>query len=196
MRSILRKTIIPIPFLLGLIGFAVSPAAAVETYTLDPTNCYVVFRIMYLGVGYTFGGFQGPTGKMVFDDNAQANSWIEMQVQASMVSTLVSKRDNHIKSADFLNADKYPAISFQSRSVRKAGNNQYEIVGDLMLLGKKQPLTVTAVKTGEAKDPWGNYRVGFETAFTIKRSEFGMDFMLNGLSDEVQLTVSVQGVRQ
>ena len=57
-------------------------------------------------------------------------------------------------------------------------------------------MTVKAHGTGAGKDPWGNYRRGFETSFTVKRSDFGMDFMLAGLSDDVQVTVSVEGIRQ
>ncbi len=182
--------------LLNLAAVTVVPATAAETYKLDPEHCYIVFRIMRLGVGYSFGTFKGPVGTMVFDDSAPANNRVEIEVPAANVITLVDKRDKHIKSADFLNAEKFPVIAFKSRSVKKKKNGKYEISGDLMLLGKKKPLTVTAVKTGAGKDPFGNDRIGFETAFTVKRSDFGMDFMLGGLSDDVQLTVSVEGVRQ
>ena len=174
----------------------VAPATAADTYKLDSTHSYIVFRILHLGVGYSFGSFKGPEGKMVFDDNSPGNSRVEIEVPAVNVNTLVAKRDKHIKSADFLNAAKFPVIAFKSRSVKKRGNDKYEINGDLMLLGKKKPLTVTAVLTGAGDDPYGNYRVGYETTFTVKRSDFGMDFMMGGLSDEVQLTVSVEGIRQ
>ncbi|MGD9066870.1 MAG: YceI family protein, partial [Desulfobacterales bacterium] len=64
------------------------------------------------------------------------------------------------------------------------------------LLGKTRPITVEVNATGAGKDPWGNFRRGFETSFSIKRSDFGMTFMLGGVSDEVNLTVSVEGIRQ
>jgi polyisoprenoid-binding protein YceI len=70
------------------------------------------------------------------------------------------------------------------------------VSGDLTLLGTTRPITVTAVDTGSGKDPWGNYRRGFETVFTIKRSDFGMTFMSDGVSDEVEITISVEGIRQ
>ena len=120
----------------------------------------------------------------------------EIQVNSQNVDTAVEKRDNHLRSPDFFNAAEYPAIHFKSTSVKKAGPDNYVIAGDLTLLGKTRPITVKARQTGEGKDPWGNYRRGFETVFTIKRSEFGMNFMMGGVSDEVQLTVSVEGVRQ
>ena len=173
-----------------------APATAAETYQLDPAHTSVVFRVKHLGVAYVYGRFNGPSGAFVFDGASPANSSIEIQVNSQNVDTAVEKRDNHLRSPDFFNAAEYPAIHFKSTSVKKAGPDNYVIAGDLTLLGKTRPITVKARQTGEGKDPWGNYRRGFETVFTIKRSEFGMNFMMGGVSDEVQLTVSVEGVRQ
>ena len=197
--SLTLRKVLPLLALLsslGLTAAGVVPAAAADRYKLDPEHSYIVFRIFYLGVGYSFGSFQAPVGTLAFDDNKPGDSLVEIEVPAANVTTLVDNRDKHIKSADFLNAAKHPVIAFKSRSVKKLGGEKYEITGDLMLLGKKQPLTVTAVRTGSGKDPWGNHRIGYQTIFTVKRSDFGMDFMIGALSDEVQLTVSVQGIRQ
>lgn len=198
MALTLRKALLPIAllWLSGIAAVVTAPATAADTYKLDPTHSYIVFRIFYLDVGYSFGSFQGPEGTLVFDDNTPGGSLVEIEVPAANVNTLVARRDKHIKSADFLNAAKFPVISFKSRSIKKLGGGKYEINGDLVLLGNKQPLSITAVKTGSGKDPWGNDRVGYQTTFTIKRSDFGMDFMIGALSDEVHLTVSVQGIRQ
>ena len=173
-----------------------NPILAAETYNVDTTHSYVLFKINHLGVGNSFGRFNGPAGSFVWDDANPANSSIEMQVKSADVDTNVDKRDNHIRSADFLNADKYDIISFKSTSVKKVGADTYEVTGDLNLLGKSHPITLTARQTGAGKDPWGKYRRGFETTFTIKRTTWGMDFMLNGLSDAVEVSVSVEGVRQ
>jgi len=87
-------------------------------------------------------------------------------------------------------------IKFQSRSVKKSGPDSYEVSGDLTLLGKTKAITVKARQTGEGQDPWGNFRIEFETSFNIKRSDFGMDFMMGVAGDDVLLTVSVEGIRQ
>lgn len=74
--------------------------------------------------------------------------------------------------------------------------NKYEVNGDLTLHGVTRPLTAAALKTGEGKDHWGGYRIGFETAFVIKRSDFGMKHMLGGVGDQVLMTVSVEAIRK
>ena len=81
-------------------------------------------------------------------------------------------------------------------SFKKVSENTYEITADITLLGKTRPITITALQTGIGKDPYGKFRRGFESTFTLKRSDFGMDFMLGGVSDEVQMTISVEGIRQ
>jgi polyisoprenoid-binding protein YceI len=176
-------------------GF-LNPAAAAETYQLDPEHTSVVFRVKHLGVAYVYGRFNGPGGTFVFDEKSPAKSSIAIQVDAKNVDTAVEVRDKHLKSPDFFDAGDNPVIKFQSRSVKKSGQDSYEVSGDLTLLGKTRPITVTARQTGHAKDPWGNFRLGFETSFTIKRSDFGMDFMMGVAGDDVLLTVSVEGVRQ
>ena len=175
--------------------FSVSADAA-ETYKLDPAHTSIVFRVKHLDVAYVYGRFNGPTGTFELDESSPAKSSIEVQVNASDVDTAVEKRDNHLRSPDFFNAEDYPLVSFKSTSVKKLDQQTYEVTGNLTLLGKSRPITVKAHDTGAGKDPWGNFRRGFETSFKIKRSEFGMNFMLDGVSDEVVLTVSVEGIRQ
>jgi polyisoprenoid-binding protein YceI len=119
-----------------------------------------------------------------------------MQAETKNVDTAVEKRDTHLKSPDFFNTGEYPTVSFKSKSVKKLNEAVYEVSGDLTLLGKTRPITVEVNATGAGKDPWGNFRRGFETSFSINRSDFGMTFMMGGVSDEVNLTVSVEGIRQ
>ncbi len=173
-----------------------NPAAAAETYKLDPEHTSVVFRVKHLGVAYVYGRFNGPSGSFVFDESSPAKSSIEVQVDAKKVDTAVDKRDNQLKSPDFFNAGEHPVVNFKSTSVKRSGKGSYEIAGSLTLLGKTQPITVKARQTGQGKDPWGNFRIGFETSFTIKRSDYGMDFMMGVAGDDVLLTVSVEGIRQ
>lgn len=180
----------------GMGGFFLSPAAAADTYSVDTTHSYVIFRIKHLGVGYSFGRINGVKGSFSFDDAAPEKGAFDIQVPADGADTNQDKRDKHIKSADFFDAAKYPVISFKSKSVKALGKDVFEVSGDLNFHGKTRPLTVKASHTGSGKDPWGSYRKGFEAAFSIKRTDFGIDFMLNGLSDEVLITVSIEGIRK
>ena len=183
-------------FVLGLLAILFSSAYAAETYKLDPAHTSIVFRVKHLGVSHVYGRINGPTGSFVFDESSPSKSAIVMQVETKNVDTAVEKRDAQLKSPDFFNAGEYPLVSFKSKTVKKLKEAVYEVSGDLTLLGKTRPITVEVNATGAGKDPWGGFRRGFETSFSIKRSDFGMDFMMGGVSDEVNLTVSVEGIRQ
>jgi len=100
-----------------------------------------------------------------------------------------------MRSPDFFNVKKYSTITFESTNVKMVAPELYEVTGGLTILGKTLPVTVKVRQTGFGKDPWGKFRRGFETQFAIKRSDWGMDFMLNAVSDEVVLTVSVEMIR-
>ena len=177
-----------------LLSGAVPAAAA--TYLLDPAHTYILFRVKHLDIGYSYGRYNGPEGVIEWDDAAPEKSRVEMSVSAGNVDTDVDKRDQHLRSADFFNVDQYKTINFKSTSVKKTGDTTFDVTGDLTFLGKTRPVTVAVQQTGAGKDPWGKYRVGFETTFIIKRSEWGMNFMLNGVSDAVDVTVSAEGIRQ
>lgn len=178
------------------LGFFNNALFAADTYNVDTDHTYIMFRVKHLDVGYSYGRFNGPSGTFVFDESSPSNSSIEMQVKTEDVDTNVEKRDNHLKSPDFFNAAEHPVIAFKSTSVKKTAGDSYAVAGNLTLLGTTRPISMVARDTGAGKDPWGNYRRGFETTFTIKRSEFGMNFMLDGVSDDVDITVSVEGIRQ
>ncbi len=183
-------------FTFSLMGILALPANAAETYKLDPDHTSIVFRIKHLGVGNVYGSFAGATGSFEFDENTPSNNAIEIQVSAVNIYTPVDKRDNHLRSPDFFHDKKYPKISFKSTSAKKIDNTSFELSGELSLLDKTQPITVKVVQTGQGKDPWGNFRRGFEATFSIKRSDFGLGFMLSAAGDEVQVTVSLEGIRK
>jgi polyisoprenoid-binding protein YceI len=171
------------------------PAAA-ATYQVDPAHAYILFRVKHLDIGYSYGRFDGPDGVIEWDAAAPEKSRIEISVQAINVDTDNEKRDQHLRSADFFHVDQHPDIAFESTAVKPTGDDTFEVAGNLTLLGKTRPVTVNVRQTGAGKDPWGKTRIGFETTFTIQRSDWGMNFMLNGVSDTVDVTVSVEGIRQ
>lgn len=186
-------------FLAGALLFAAAAAAtpaAAAVYEVDTAHTYILFRVKHLDIGYSYGRFGEPGGVIEWDEAAPEKSRVMISVKAANVDTDNDKRDQHLRSADFFNVDRHPVISFKSTSVRKTGENTFEVAGDLSLLGKTRPVTVTVRQTGAGKDPWGKTRVGFETTFTVKRSEWGMNFMLNGVSDAVEVTVSTEGIRK
>lgn len=177
-------------------ALSLTALAAAEEYKVDTVHSAVFFRVKHMNVSYTYGRFNEITGLVKWDDAKPGDSSLKFDVKTASVDTNDEKRDAHLRNADFFDADKYPTISFVSKSVKKTDDDKYEVAGELTLHGVTKPLTVTLEKTGMGADPWGGHRIGFETVFTIKRSEFGMDKMMNGVGDDVRLMVSIEGVRQ
>ncbi len=179
-----------------LFSSSVYTALGADSYEIDPAHSMVVFRVSHLGISQTYGRFNQPEGTLRFDNESPKNSAIDIKVKVDNIDTDNEKRDLHLKSADFFDAEKYPDITFKSKRVTPKKMNHFEILGDLTLHGVTHEIVVTAVQTGAAKDPWGGYRIGFETVFDIKRSDFKMQGMQGAVGDEVQLTVSVEGIRK
>jgi polyisoprenoid-binding protein YceI len=173
-------------------------AEAPATYVVDPVHSSVVFRVKHLGLSYFYGVFNEVEGKFVVDEANPGKSSVELKVAVGSVSTRDSKRDEHLKSPDFFDEKQFPSITFKSKSVRKLDGSNYEVSGDMTLHGVTKPLTVRVEQVGKGKGQRGEDRIGFHTVFTIKRSEYGMTYMVGdkGVSDEVQITVSVEGIRQ
>jgi len=169
-------------------------ALAAETYVIDPVHSSVVFRVKHLGFTYVSGRFANPEGRLIFNSQTPTQSSVEITVKTATVDTDHKKRDNHLRSPDFFDADKYPNISFKSDSVKKRNGDVYEVSGTLDLHGIRRPLRVSVEHVGSGKDPWGGYRAGFDTTFTIKRSDFDMRFGPNIVSDDVRITVSIEAI--
>ena len=187
---------IAILMILGLSGGVSFPAAAAETYDVDPVHSAAIFRIKHLGISYVYGRFNDLSGTLKIDNKNPAGHAVDIHVKTKNVDTFNVERDNHLRSLDFFDAEKFPLISFKSESFQKVSSDSYEVVGELSIHGVTRPLTVKVQQTGADKDPWGGYRIGFETTFTIKRSDFGMNFMMGGVGDEVRIIVSIEGVRR
>jgi len=164
---------------------------AADHYRVNPGNSSVMFRIKNRGVTFFYGRFNDFSGNFTLNADEPAKSSIEMTVKATSIDTNSRKRDDHLRTPEFFNVAKFAEISFKSKSAKKTGENEYEISGDMTLLGVTRPLSVKVTHTGTR----GNFS-GFETKFTIKRSDFGMNKFIPGIGDEVHLFVSVEGTKQ
>jgi polyisoprenoid-binding protein YceI len=171
-------------------------ARAADQYKIDGIHSAVVFRIKHLNVGYAYGRFNDIAGVVVIDEQNPAGCAFDIQVKSDSIDTANAKRDGHLRSTDFLNTKEFPTISFKSKEVKLAKANTYEVTGDLTFHGVTKPLTIQLQRVGSGADPFGGYRTGFETNFTIRRSEFGMSGMQNALSDDIWLLVSFEAVKQ
>jgi polyisoprenoid-binding protein YceI len=185
----------PLKFMLAIAVSSLALAARADTFKIDPVHSSIIFSIKHFGVTDFYGRFNDVSGKVVLDKADPSKSSVELTIPVESLDTHHAKRDQHLKSPDFFNAKQFPMIVFKSKSVEGSGDD-YKIAGELLLHGVTKPLTLE-MKTGtEAKGPEGEIRGGGETRFTVKRSDFGMNFMQGPLGDEVDLIVSLEGIKE
>ncbi len=172
------------------------PPSGPQTYKIDPVHSNTWFRIRHMDISNFYGRFDDTQGTIVIDEQDPARCSFETRITADSIDTHNADRDKHLKSGDFFDVEQHPQITFKSKTVKQAGEQAYDVTGDLTLHGVTHPLTLKVERTGAGPAMKGEYRAGFETTFEIKRSEFGMTKGLPGVGDEVRLTVSVETVRQ
>jgi polyisoprenoid-binding protein YceI len=118
---------------------------------------------------------------------------LDVNVDPASVDTANAKRDEHLRSPDYLSVKEFPKLSFKGKSFTKKSENIWEVKGDLSFHGQTKEITVQVEKTGEGKGMQGGTIAGIESTFTVKRSEYGMNFMPQALSDEITITIGAEG---
>ena len=169
-------------------------ADAADTYEIDTAHSMILFRAKHMGITYNYGRFNEFTGKLMIDETDISKSMVEFEVKTASVDTANEKRDQHLRSSDFFSAKQFPVITFKSTkvSMKDGKEDMLEITGDLELLGVKKSITVDVEITGKAKGRQGEPLIGFESIFTIKRSEFGMTYGAGAVSDDIRLIVTIE----
>jgi polyisoprenoid-binding protein YceI len=165
--------------------------ANAETFKVDPTHSSIIFKSKHLDTAYVFGRFNDFSGTAVVDPDPSKMSF-EYTAKVESIDTGNKKRDDHLRSPDFFSAKEFPQISFKSTSVKSAGEDKYEVTGDMTLHGVTKPITVTVEKVGQTSNPQFGERVGYLSNFTVKRSDFGMTGMQQSIGDEVELVASFE----
>jgi polyisoprenoid-binding protein YceI len=176
-------------------GISAAMPASAQTYQIDPVHSSLLFRVKHMDTAYVYGMFTSMKGTVVVDEANPARSSINIEVDANSVYTHNEQRDNHLRSPDFFNTRQFPTITFKSTQVRRINANTVQVRGDLTIRGVTRPITANVTLTGKGKNPQGKDIIGFETTFTIRRSEFGIRYGLPGLGDEVQVTLSIEAAR-
>ena len=158
-----------------IIALALPVMASASTWTIDPDHSNLGFKIRHLMVSNVKGSFNKHTGTVELNEKDITKSKVEVSIETASINTNVQKRDDHLKSADFFDVAKYPAMTFVSKKVAKAGKDKLKITGDLTLHGvtKEVVLNVDG-PSAESKDPWGNIRRGASATTTINRKDFGL----------------------
>src|SRR5438874_2850922 len=185
----------PPAIVLTLISAFVLSANAADTFKVDPVHSFVLFSVQHLGIANTYGRFNDISGIVVFDRDNPSKSSVELSVPVESLDTNNASRERSLKSPDFFNVKQFPTLTFKSTKVEGNGDT-LKVSGDLTIRGVTKPVTVDFKKGREGKGVFGEWRGGGGTRFTIKRCEFGMNFELGEVGDEVTIILSVEGVKK
>jgi polyisoprenoid-binding protein YceI len=189
--------------LLAVAACAIATPAPAATWILDPAHSSVQFAVRHLMVSNVRGEFGTVAGTVEGDETKPTEAVIAATIDATSINTREPKRDEHLKSADFLDVAKHPTITFKSKRIDPAGDGKYRVSGDLTLRGvtKEVVLDVSDV-TPPIKDPFGKTRAGATAKTKIDRKDFGINWskaMDTGgvvVGDEVAITIDVEATKQ
>lgn len=168
------------------------------TYAFDTKGAhqFITFKISHLGYSWLYGRFNDFDGEFVFDAENPENSSVTASIDTSSVDTNHAERDKHIRSKDFLNVSEFPEASFKSKRVVVDDEGEADIVGDFTLHGVTREVTLDVEMLGHGKDPWGGYRMGFEAETELRLADFDIPTSLGEASETLEITISVEGIRQ
>ena len=188
---------------LSFAAITVAPAPGVaqpHKYVIDETHLAVAFLVSHIGFADTLGQFLTARGSFVFDEDARALSDVRAEIEAASVFTNHEARDNHVRSKDFLWADEHPTITFVGTRAEPTGERTGKVYGDLTVRGVTQPVVLDMTWNRSGRYPFGkkHYAIGLSARTTIKRSDFGMTYALQGdlVGDDVQIILEFEGIRE
>lgn len=190
----LKKSLVALT--LGAALFAGQALAADYAIDKPGQHAFINFKISHLGYSWLYGTFKDFDGSFSFDAANPEASKVNVTINTASLDSNHAERDKHLRSADFLNVDKHPQARFVSTAVKSTGEGTADITGDLTLNGVTKPVVIQARLLGEGQDPWGGYRAGFEGSTRIALKDFGITKDLGPASQEVELILSVEGIRQ
>ena len=170
-----------------------SNIAAKETFNIDSVHSTAIFRVQHLGAGNFYGRFNELEGTIDWD--AEDGPSFDVSIKIESVDSGNEALDKHLKNADFFDAKQFPTMTFKSTGAKKMGDN-WKVTGEMTMHGVTKPVEVDMEFVGRADVGRGD-RVGFETTFTIKRSDFGMNWGVeNGaLGDATKIIVSLEAIK-
>ena len=167
------------------------------TWNVDPMHSSFNFNIKHMGISFVQGRFDKFEGKVVTTADDLSNAKFDFTVSTASINTGVEPRDNHLKTADFFDAAKFPEMKFVSSSIKKVKGNTYQLTGNLTIKDVTKPVTVTAVYGGKSKDQQGNEKIGFQTTFKINRLDYNVSYDPTGagVAKDVDVAVYVEFVK-
>jgi polyisoprenoid-binding protein YceI len=184
------------------LAFLITPAAALAgEYTIDPAHSSVEFKIKHLTISNVTGSFGKFEGNIFFDPKNIAASKTVAAISVDSINTANTKRDEHLRSGDFFNTTKFPALKFVSRETTGSPDS-FQVTGELTMHGITKPVTLDVSYNGSAKDPSGNERAAFSATTRVNRKDFGLVWSKITeagalvVGDEVKIALEIAAVKK
>ena len=172
-------------------------ATALKTYQIDRAHSEAAFQVRHL-ITRVRGRFAEFDGTIAFDAAEPARSSVAFSIQTRSIDTSQAQRDEHLRSADFFDVEKFPLLTFTSTAVAARGAGQFDVTGELTIRDVTKTITLPVSYLGGAKDPWGADKIAFETEITLNRKDYGLNWnaaLETGgflVGDDVKVSLSIQ----
>jgi polyisoprenoid-binding protein YceI len=173
-----------------------------QIWKIDPSHSQVTFSVRHMMIANVHGRFENLAGEVHFDEQDPTQSLVNIQIQAGSINTRDPKRDDHLKSDDFLKVEEYPYITFLSKRVEKIEDTHGRITGDLTIRGITNEVVLDVEYHGQAKSPWGAISAGFSASTRIKRKDWGLTWNValetGGVlvGDDVNINIEMEIIKQ
>ena len=171
------------------------------TWTVDAIHSNVEFAVRHMMIATARGRLAGVSGTVTLDEADAAAGSIAISIDAASIDTREAQRDAHLRSADFLDVEHFPTITFRSKRIEPVADGRFKASGDLTIRDVTRPVVLDVAAEGRTTDPWGNERLGFSATTAIKRSQFGLTWnqILEAggvaVGDDVKITIDVELVK-
>ena len=170
-------------------------------WTLDPIHSEVGFSVKHMMISKVKGGFDKLDATIIADPSDLTTAEIEFTIDVASIDTRNEDRDNHLRSADFFDVEKYPTLTFKATNIEKTDDDEYAVTGDVVLHGVTRQETFDITFEGQGKDPWGAEKAGFSGKTKIKRSDYNLTWnaaLETGgvlVGDQITITLEIQAVK-
>lgn len=166
-------------------------------FKIDPVHTSAIFGVKHNSVSNFYGRFNKADGSFNIDPADPSKSFIDITIATDSVDTANGGRDKHLKGGDFFAVTEFPTMGFKSKSFKKTGDGTYDVTGDFTMRGKTTEITVPLTDTGRGKGMRGGEVAGFETKFTVNRTNYGVSYGsgTGALGDDVTVIFSAEGAK-
>lgn len=172
-----------------------------KSYSFDLSHSAVGFHVRHLMISKVHGRFQTWGGTLEIDEADLGSSKIAVEIDVASIDTKEPKRDDHLRSGDFFDVEKFPKLTFTSTKIEKVDDENLKVTGDLTIHGVTHSVVLPVERGGEVKDPWGSTRVGFSAKTTISRKDYGLTWNAaleaGGVvvGDKVEITLEIEAIQ-